>query len=212
MKRKLLAVLIAGAFAVPVIGYSADKDADKDTVKSFVKESAMTAKIKAAMARDKDVSAMRIKVESDSTGVVHLSGRAKSQSEADKAVSIARSVEGVTAVKSEIEVVADAKNENADRHDQNADRHDRSAAKSMEQGTDRARTAVKDSMVTAKVKAAMAKDKEVSALHINVDTDNKGHVHLSGKAKSQAEAQKAVSVARNVEGVTAVTSSIQVSN
>ena len=210
MKRKLLAVLIAGAFAVPAAGYAAEKEADKDTPKSFVQESAMTAKIKAAMARDKDVSALRIKVESDSNGVVHLSGKAKSQTEADKAVTLARSVEGVTSVKSDIEVVADAKT--ADKPAKTADKPDRSVGKAVERESDRAKTAVKDSMVTAKVKAAMARDKEVSALKINVDTDNKGHVHLSGKAKSQAEAEKAVSIARNTEGVTAVTSSIQVSN
>lgn len=43
--------------------------------------------------------------------------------------------------------------------------------------------------------------KEVSALHIRVDTDNKGIVTLSEKAKSQAEADKAVSIARGVEGL-----------
>src|SRR5688500_2273158 len=129
MKRKLLAVLIAGAFAVPAAGYAAEK-ADKDTPKSFVQESAMTAKIKAAMARDKDVSAMRIKVESDSNGAVHLSGKAKSQAEADKAVQLARSVEGVTSVKSDIEIVADAKN--ADKPAKNADKPDRSVGKTVD--------------------------------------------------------------------------------
>jgi hyperosmotically inducible protein len=47
-------------------------------------------------------------------------------------------------------------------------------------------------------------------MHIKVDTDNKGVVTLSGKAKSQAEADKAVSIARNTEGVVDVRSDIQV--
>ena len=69
---------------------------------------------------------------------------------------------------------------------------------------------VGDAMITAKVKTEFAKDKEVSALNINVDTDNKGAVTLKGKAKSKAEADKAVSIARSVQGVTSVKSEIQV--
>ena len=73
-----------------------------------------------------------------------------------------------------------------------------------------AKTVIKDSMITAKIKAAMAKDKQVSALNIRVDTDDKGVVTLSGKAKSQAEADKAVALARSVEGVASVQNNIQV--
>ena len=108
MKIKLLAAsVLLGAVTVlsPIAGLSQERD--KDTPKSFVKETVMTTKIKAAMAKDKQVSAMHIKVESDSTGVVHLSGKAKSQAEADKAVEIARNTEGVKDVRSTIEVVSD---------------------------------------------------------------------------------------------------------
>lgn len=73
-----------------------------------------------------------------------------------------------------------------------------------------AKTVVNDSMITAKIKAAMAKDKEVSALKIKVDTDDKGMVTLSGKAKSQAEADKAVALARSVDGVVSVQNNIQI--
>lgn len=73
-----------------------------------------------------------------------------------------------------------------------------------------AKTVIKDSMITAKIKTAMARDKQVSALNIKVDTDDKGVVTLSGKAKSQAEADKAVALARSVEGVVSVQNNIQV--
>jgi hyperosmotically inducible protein len=56
----------------------------------------------------------------------------------------------------------------------------------------------------------MAMDKHVSALHIKVDTDNRGVVTLTGKAKSREEADKAVSIARSVEGVVAVEDNIQI--
>ncbi len=48
-------------------------------------------------------------------------------------------------------------------------------------------------------------------MNIKVDTDNKGVVTLSGNAKSQAEADKAASIARATSGVTTVNNNIQVS-
>ena len=61
-----------------------------------------------------------------------------------------------------------------------------------------------------KIKAEYAKDKDVSALNIKVDTDDKGVVTLSGNAKSKAEADKAVMIARDTKGVTSVKNEIQV--
>ena len=70
--------------------------------------------------------------------------------------------------------------------------------------------AVADSVITTKIKAEYAKDKQVSALNIKVDTDDKGVVTLSGKAKSTAEADKAVKIARDTKGVTSVKNDIMV--
>jgi hyperosmotically inducible protein len=69
---------------------------------------------------------------------------------------------------------------------------------------------IKDSVITTKIKARMANDAEVSALHIKVDTDKKGVVTLSGKAKSMEEADKAAAIARGVEGVVSVENNIQI--
>ena len=69
---------------------------------------------------------------------------------------------------------------------------------------------VKDSVITTKIKAKYAKDKAVSALNINVETDGKGVVTLSGNAKSRAEADKAVKIARNTKGVSSVKNEIKV--
>ncbi len=65
-------------------------------------------------------------------------------------------------------------------------------------------------MITTKIVAKYAKDKEVRALKIRVDTDDKGVVTLRGKARSNAEADRAVTIARNTKGVTAVKSEIKV--
>ncbi len=108
MKRKsAIACMVAAALAVPVAAYTADYDTDRSSPKAFVKDSAITTKIKARMAMDKHVSALHIKVDTDNKGVVTLSGKAKNQEEADRAVSIARGVNGVVSVENNIQVVAD---------------------------------------------------------------------------------------------------------
>ncbi len=109
MKTKIVTTcFLLGMLTVPMAGYSAD-DADKDrsSPKAFVQDSVITTKIKAEMAKDKQVSAIHIKVDTDNSGVVQLSGKAKSRSEADKAVQIARNVKGVVAVEDHIQISND---------------------------------------------------------------------------------------------------------
>ncbi len=107
MNIKLVATCIAAAaLMLPIAGYTADYNTDRSSPKAFVKDAVITAKIKARMANDKDVSALHIRVDTDNKGVVTLSGKAKSLEEADKAVSIARGVEGVASVENNIQIVA----------------------------------------------------------------------------------------------------------
>jgi len=60
MKSKLMTIAaIVGALSLPLAGYAADdKDSDRSSPKAFVKDSVITAKIKANMAADKQVSAI----------------------------------------------------------------------------------------------------------------------------------------------------------
>jgi hyperosmotically inducible periplasmic protein len=109
MKTLLAATSVIGALVVcvPVAGYAADSPSkDKPTMTERVKESVgdavITTKIKTEFAKDKDVSAMNIKVDTDDKGVVTLSGNAKSKAEAEKAGRIARDTKGVISVKNEI--------------------------------------------------------------------------------------------------------------
>ena len=109
MKSRLLTTFImVGALAAPLaIQAAEDRDQDRSHPKEWVKDSAITAKIKAKMATDKEVSALHIKVDTDKAGVVQLTGTARSQAEADKAVQIAQSVEGVASVDNRIRVAKD---------------------------------------------------------------------------------------------------------
>jgi hyperosmotically inducible periplasmic protein len=73
-----------------------------------------------------------------------------------------------------------------------------------------AKTFVKDSVITTKIKTKLAAEHLGSAKHIRVDTDKNGVVWMSGTANSQEEADKAVALARDTEGVKSVNSHIKV--
>ena len=68
---------------------------------------------------------------------------------------------------------------------------------------------VDDSVITAKVKAAIFNDSSLKVNEINVETF-KGVVQLSGFVKSQAEIDKAVQVARGATGVKSVKSDVRI--
>ncbi|CDG81778.1 BON domain-containing protein [Janthinobacterium agaricidamnosum] len=76
-------------------------------------------------------------------------------------------------------------------------------------GSSTARTAVADTVITTKIKADLVKAPDLKALDVHVETVN-GVVMLSGFVPSQTEANKAVALARSVEGVTDVKSALKV--
>jgi osmotically-inducible protein OsmY len=69
--------------------------------------------------------------------------------------------------------------------------------------------AASDTAITTKVKAGLVKEPDLESLGIHVETE-KGVVMLSGFVNSKAEADKAVKVAKGVDGVTNVKSAIKV--
>jgi hyperosmotically inducible periplasmic protein len=109
MNKSNLAVTcaIVGALLAPVLSYAQDADVDRSHPKAFVKDSAITTKVKSKLAAQHLTSVARIHVDTDADGVVWLSGTAKSQEEIDRAVSIARGTERVVAVKNELTVQND---------------------------------------------------------------------------------------------------------
>lgn len=65
-----------------------------------------------------------------------------------------------------------------------------------------------DTAITARVKLAFVNDEQVSALDVNVETF-RGVVQLSGFADSREAANRAVQIARGVEGVKDVRNDIR---
>lgn len=68
---------------------------------------------------------------------------------------------------------------------------------------------IDDAVITSSVKTEIAKDANLSALSINVDTD-KGRVALKGTAPSTAAREQATTLAQNVKGVVSVDNQLTV--
>ncbi len=75
--------------------------------------------------------------------------------------------------------------------------------------TDKAGDALSDSAITGKVKAALLADAEVKGTDINVET-SKGDVMLSGFVESQAQIDKAATLAKNIDGVKQVSNKLEI--
>lgn len=78
--------------------------------------------------------------------------------------------------------------------------------KEKEEARSNSEQPVNDTWITTKVKADLLATEDVSGLDINVETTN-GVVRLSGNVSSRAQIDKAVEVARGIDGVTKVDSS-----
>jgi osmotically-inducible protein OsmY len=68
---------------------------------------------------------------------------------------------------------------------------------------------IDDATITTKVNAALAADKDLSAVKIDVDTKD-GVVTLTGPAPTPEAASKATKLARDVKGVTSVNNKLTV--
>lgn len=73
------------------------------SVGNTIDDATITGRVKTAMLNDPDVAGLKIDVDTFK-GVVTLSGAVKSQTEADRAMAIARRTPGVTDVKSTLQI------------------------------------------------------------------------------------------------------------
>jgi hyperosmotically inducible protein len=71
-------------------------------------------------------------------------------------------------------------------------------------------TFVKDSVITTKIKSKLAADHPGTLAHIRVDTDAGGVVWLTGNARTQADIDQAVSIAKSTEGVASVKNELKI--
>jgi hyperosmotically inducible periplasmic protein len=84
-----------------------------------------------------------------------------------------------------------------------------SAAENTRQMGAAAGAKVDDATITAQVNASLAADKDLSAIRIDVDTQN-GVVTLSGPAPSATARERASEIARGVKGVNSVNNQLTI--
>lgn len=89
------------------------------------------------------------------------------------------------------------------------DQKARQVGSEMKAGAQRMGDKMDDAAITASVKTEIAKDADLSALSINVDTDQ-GRVALKGTAPSAAAKEHATTLAQGVKGVSSVDNQLTV--
>ncbi|PTQ82573.1 hyperosmotically inducible protein [Nitrosospira multiformis] len=186
--RKSNVILAALGFSVsfallaqqPVFGEP--KSEAKTTIGTEIDDTAITTKVKTALLADDYVKGLDIKVETRK-GVVQLSGYVDSPEQIDKAVAITKGIKGVKNVDNKMMVKGD----------------EASVGEKID-----------DSIISTKVKAALAGDESIkNSTDIAVET-HEGKVQLSGYANDKAQMNRAVKVARGVEGVKNVVNKISI--
>jgi hyperosmotically inducible protein len=102
MKTVLMSVLLATS----VVGATAVTTANADTEEAgtYVKNSAITTKVKAKLASKHMSTLTKIKVNTDKDGVVWLSGTAPTKDAKDLAEELTKNTDGVTSVHNKIMV------------------------------------------------------------------------------------------------------------
>ena len=152
------------------------------TIGTEIDDTAITTKVKTALLADDYVKGLDIKVETRK-GVVQLSGYVDNQTQIDKAVAIAKGIKGVKHVYNKMMVKG---------------------------GEASVGETIDDSIISTKVKAALAGDDSIkNSTDIAVET-HEGKVQLSGYANDKAQMHRAVEVARGVEGVKSVVNKISI--
>jgi len=151
------------------------------TVGTEIDDSVVTARVKSALLADPDVKSFELKVETRK-GQVQLSGFVDTQARIDNAIALVSKLEGVKGVEN---------------------------AMSLKDGKRTVGNAVDDGIVTAKVKSALLGDASVKSFDIAIVT-RKGEVQLSGFVDSQAQINRAIDVARGVEGVQSINNEMSI--
>lgn len=171
------------------------------TVACAPTDAAITTNVKTKLAADEAVKAYEVDVTTRNR-VVTLSGEVESQMAKEQALRIARETDGVREVVDELQIGEAEPTTGVFPGVNRDDEADRGAGRE-------AGTALSDAGITTAVKTKLLADAAVKGVTIDVDTAN-GIVTLSGRVASRAEADQALELARNTEGVKSVVDRLQI--
>ena len=168
-------------------------------------DAGITTAVKSKLAADDTVKAYQIDVDTNRK-VVTLSGDVQSTVAKEQALKLARETDGVRDVVDRLTVSETAATTGVDR---DAAAVGESAGRKTAEAAGKAGAVVTDAALTSAVKSKLLADPDVSGLKIDVDTSN-GVVTLNGTVSSRAEADRAMMLARNTEGVKSVVNRLKV--
>ncbi len=184
MGKTLLAVILGSAVmsgsalaesnAATDAGQKVDSSMNK--VGNFMDDSAITAKVKAALVDHDAIKSTDISVKTENK-VVILSGTVDNQSQSDQATSLAKGVEGVSSVENKLTI--------------------------REGKADSMKGYAGDAATTSEVKAKLLADDIVPSRKVKVETTD-GVVTLTGTVESKAQVERAESIAKAIDGVKSV--------
>ena len=146
-------------------------------------DSEIASHIQTKISEDKLVSNLNVHISSHG-GVVTLSGKVNTDTEANKLIEIAESEKGVKDIDTSHLTVKESQH------------------------------VLSDSAITAKVKGTFVREKlfgnkDINVMNVNVETTN-GVVYLTGKVNTQEEADNAIKLAESIKGVSKVESKLEV--
>lgn len=177
IKNKFIVLTISFAVSLSSAAYGQEKHQEHQTkpdtsVGTGINDSVITTKVKSALLKDTGLESLDIKVETRK-GEVQLSGFVHNQSQIDRALVIARQVEGVKQVHNKMDI----------------------ETKDTSVGDK-----INDSVITTKVKASLFSDSIVESSDISVVTQD-GEVQLSGFVENQAQIDRAIELAGKIANV-----------
>jgi len=182
MKIAVLFLVLTALIAWPVVSPAQSPPPAESKVGAGqeIKDSWITSKTKTALVTDGRVKARRIKVETQG-GVVTLRGKVASGEERNAAEEITKRIDGVKSVRNTLEIVPEAKRKALD---------------------------AKDDDVSKAVRDRLDTDEKLKGANIRVRADN-GMITLMGTVPDARSKDRAVELARKVQGVRAVRSELQ---
>lgn len=151
------------------------------SVGTEIDDTVITSSVKSALLADADIRSFDFKVETRK-GEVLLSGFVDNQAQLDRATATAQTVSGVKKVQNNV---------------------------SLRATPTTVGNKIDASLITGKVKAALLADTRIKSFDIAVVT-RKDEVQLSGFVNNQDQIDRAMEVARSVEGVRTVTNEMRI--
>lgn len=221
-KFKLLLVASAILSLSSVNVMANDNMQSKTTIGQRIDDAKIVTVVKTDLVKDKELSAMKINVDS-TQGKVVLRGTAPSATAKERAETIAKGVNGVASVDNKLTVGENitATSKDYDNNVKNTTSTTYNNTKNsvantthevnhdVKNAANKAGKKIDDATINTAINAQLAGDSDLSALKINVDVKN-SKVWLKGEAPSMNAKNRATEIAKSIDGVTSVNNQLKV--